>query len=240
MATHQSINPSFNNNINKSFNKSNARIPLALKLAYTAFMAVLIPVYWIKYGPTNFLYFCDIALLLTLVGMWKESPLLLSLPTIGIFVPQILWSVDFIVQLAGGHFTGMTAYMFEAQRPLFLRGLSFFHGWLPFLLLFLVLRVGYDRRALVLWTGLAWLLLLVCYFLMPAPSLTHGIAPVNINYVYGFSDEVAQSWMPPLAWLGLEMVLLPLAFYLPTHFLLGWLARGRGENEAALPEAEAS
>ena len=35
------------------------RIPLWLKLAYTAFMAVLVPVYLRNYGPTNFLYFCD-------------------------------------------------------------------------------------------------------------------------------------------------------------------------------------
>jgi hypothetical protein len=34
-----------------------ARIPLVLKLGYTAFMAVLVPVYWHYYGPTHFLYF---------------------------------------------------------------------------------------------------------------------------------------------------------------------------------------
>ena len=28
----------------------------------------------------------------------------------------------------------MTAYMFNATNSLFLRGLSLFHGWLPFLL----------------------------------------------------------------------------------------------------------
>jgi hypothetical protein len=56
------------------------RIPLWLKIAYTAFMAVLIPVYWAHYGPTNFLYFCDVALLLTLVGVWTESARLISLP----------------------------------------------------------------------------------------------------------------------------------------------------------------
>ena len=32
-------------------------IPRWLKLAYTAFMAVLIPVYWFNYGVTNFLFF---------------------------------------------------------------------------------------------------------------------------------------------------------------------------------------
>ena len=30
-------------------------IPLWLKLAFTAFMFVLVPVYWANYGPTNFL-----------------------------------------------------------------------------------------------------------------------------------------------------------------------------------------
>jgi len=49
------------------------RIPLWLKLAYTAFMAVLVPVYLRNYGPTNFLYFCDVALIITLVGVWKLS-----------------------------------------------------------------------------------------------------------------------------------------------------------------------
>ena len=46
--------------------------PLGVKLAYSCFMAVLLPVYWVNYGPTNFLYFCDVALLLTLPG-WSET-----------------------------------------------------------------------------------------------------------------------------------------------------------------------
>src|SRR5262249_42233071 len=41
-----------------------------------AFMAVLVPVYLRNSGPTNFLYFCDVALIITLVGIWIESPLL--------------------------------------------------------------------------------------------------------------------------------------------------------------------
>ena len=37
---------------------------------------VLVPYYWRAYGPTNFLYFCDVALFLTLGAVWLESPLL--------------------------------------------------------------------------------------------------------------------------------------------------------------------
>src|SRR6185369_5342422 len=39
------------------------RLPLWVKLGYTAFMVVLVPCYWHLYGPTNFLYFCDLSLL---------------------------------------------------------------------------------------------------------------------------------------------------------------------------------
>lgn len=52
------------------------RIPLWVKLAYTAFVCVLVPYYLSAYGPTNFLYFCDVALLMTLAALWLESPLL--------------------------------------------------------------------------------------------------------------------------------------------------------------------
>ena len=76
-------------------------MPLWLKLAYTAFMAVLVPVYWHYYGPTNFLYFCDVALILTLVGIWLESPLLISMCAVGILAPQALWVVDFVLNIFG-------------------------------------------------------------------------------------------------------------------------------------------
>ena len=118
------------------------RLPLWFKLAYSAFMAVLVPVYWHYYGPTNFLYFCDVALILTLVGIWLESPLLISMCAVGILLPQALWVVDFLGNLLGFPITGMTDYMFKHENSLFLRGLSLFHGWLPFLLAFLAWRLG--------------------------------------------------------------------------------------------------
>jgi hypothetical protein len=194
--------------------------PPWLKVVYSAFMAVLVPVYWHYYGPTNFLYFCDVALLLTLVGIWIESPLLVSMCAVGILMPQTVWVVDFLAGMFGVSLTDMTGYMFEAHRSLFLRGLSLFHGWLPVLLIFLVWRFGYDRRALVAWTLLAWVLMLICFFLMPPPRPDPGLQPVNINYVWGMSDNVAQTWVSPWVWfLGL-IVGLPLVLFAPVHFLL--------------------
>jgi len=196
-------------------------IPRWLKIAFTLFMAVLIPVYWYHYGPTNFLYFCDVALILTLVGIWSESALLISMCCVGILLPQALWCVDYIVVLCGGTMTGMTNYMIS-DSPLFLRGLSLFHGWLPFLLFYLVRRTGYDCRALVRWTGLAWVLCLVCYFWIPGRYVSHrgDLTPKNVFFVFGLCEETAQIWMPAPLFLIAWMAALTVIVYVPTHFLL--------------------
>lgn len=195
-------------------------LPLWLKFIYTSFMAVLIPVYWYYYGPTNFLYACDLALILTLIGVWTESALLVSMCLVGIGAIQALWVIDYFGNLVGLKITGVTDYMFVSQHSIFLRGLSLFHGWLPFLLAFLVWKLGYDRRALVAWTGLALGLLLICFFLMPPPQPDPGLTPVNINYVWGLSDNYPQRWVSPSVWLVGLMFGLPLLIYAPTHFLL--------------------
>lgn len=204
--------------------RSGTLLPLWLKLAYTAFVAVLVPYYWNTYGPTNFLYFCDVALLMAVPALWLESRLLASMPLVGILVPQLFWQVDFVAGLFGAELTGMTAYMFNENLSLLARGLSFFHFWLPLMLLAVVWRLGYDRRALLAWTLLAWALQLVCYFAMPAPPppAENPNVPVNINYVYGFSDQAAQTWMAPNLFFALMMIGLPLLVFVPTHFGLRW------------------
>lgn len=212
-----------------------SRIPQAVKIAYSAFAAVLVPYYLQAYGPTNFLYFCDVALLLTLVAVWCESALLVSMAAVGIVLPQLLWQLDFLGLLLGLPVTGMTRYMFDEQRPLFVRGLSFFHFWLPILLLWLLSRLGYDRRAFRSWTLLAWGLVLICFFAIPAqpaPADDPNL-PVNINYVHGFSDQKPQESLPPLAYLGLMMLVLPTCLFFPTHFLLSRLFP---EKPILLPE----
>ncbi|HKA34558.1 MAG TPA: hypothetical protein VKH64_15175 [Candidatus Binatia bacterium] len=181
------------------------RIPMSVKLAYSAFVAVLVPYYWTTYTPWNFLFFCDIALLLTFVGLWLESPLIVGAQAVGILLPQTLWIADFGVRLVSSHhITGMTDYMFDHRIPLFVRALSSFHGWLPFLLLWLLARFGYDRRSFGVEGVLIVTVLVVCYAFGPAPPApaSNPQAAVNVNYVYGFSDERPQTWLPEKLWLA--------------------------------------
>jgi hypothetical protein len=181
-----------------------------------------VPLYWRDYGPTNFLYFCDVAAFLTLAALWSESSLLASAAAVGIVLPQLLWVVDFAAQFAGFKLTGMSAYMFNAELPLETRLISLFHGWLPFLLLFIVRRLRAHRLGLRLWLALAWPLMLLCFFFLPKPGAALAFAhqPVNINYVYGLSDTAPQSWMPAWLWLIVMLLGLPLLLWWPTHLAL--------------------
>ena len=194
----------------------NHLIPLALKLAYSLFVVVLVPYYWMAYSAWNFLFFCDFALLLGLAALWLESPLLMSLAAVGITLPQLLWVFDL---LTASRITGMTSYMFNPKLPIFVRALSSFHGWLPFVLIWGVWQLGYDRRAFVGWTIISTVLLLISFLLAPkppAPADNPDLA-VNINYVHGLSYEKAQTVMHPWLWFGIMLVAFPLVLYLPAH-----------------------
>ena len=198
------------------------KIPSAAKLAVTAFLAVLLPVYLHTYGPTNFLWFCDAALILTVAGMWLESSLLISMCAVGILLPQCLWLADFGVNLLGFHFLNLTGYMFDSHLPLFTRGLSLFHGWLPLLLVWFLFRLGYDKRALPAWTVLAATLGFVCYFFTPPAGahLANANVPININYLYGFNDQRPQHWVNQNLYVILWLGVLWLVAFLPTHLAL--------------------
>jgi len=217
------------------------RIPIAVKIAYTAFCAVLVPFYWIEYGPTNFLYFCDVALLMTLVAVWTESPIWAAMPAVGILLPQAYWIVDFLSGAVGLPLSNMTGYMFDEGIFWFARFLSLFHFWLPIMLVWLVARLGYDRRAFVGWTLLAWILLLVCYFFMPAPPAPaeNPKLPVNINYVYGFGKQ-PQNVLLPWAYLGLLMIAGPTCVYWPTHWVMNrfWGERAGRQRDAGTTKPE--
>ena len=187
-------------------------IPFWSKALYTAFLCVLVPVYWIHWRPKNFLWFSDIALLTTAVALWLESSLLASMMLLAIALPELGWNADFFGRLlTGRHVLGLSAYMFDHETPRFLRALSLFHVALPIVLVWLVARLGYDERALVAQTAVAWIVLPLTYWLTSEDD--------NINWVYGPGTR-RQSWMPPLAYLALLMVVFPVVFYLPVHLLL--------------------
>ena len=183
-------------------------IALGVKVAYTIFLAVLVPVYWAHYGPANFLWFSDIALLGRGAALWLESPLLASMMMLAVLLPECAWNLDFFGRLlTGRRMFGMSAYMFERERPRFVRALSLFHVPLPIGLVWLVHRLGYDRRA---WLGQSLLALVV----LPASYWLTDPAE-NVNWVHGLGAP--QRRLPPWLYLALLIVAFSLVLYLPPH-----------------------
>lgn len=189
-------------------------IPLWLKLVYTAFTAVTVVIYIRKYPLWNFLWFSDIALIATVPALWLENSLLASMMLVGVLLPEVLWNGAFFTRLVtGNRLFGLTDYMFDASKPRYVRAISLvFHVLLPVLLLWMAVRLGYDSRALVAQTVLAWIVLPLSYWL-GEPKVE------NLNWVFGWTAE-PQTRIPPLAYLGLVMIAFPLLIYLPTHVLL--------------------
>ena len=190
-------------------------IPLWIKIAYTLFVAVTVAVYSVKYSLGNFLWFSDIALLTTVPALWLESSLLASMVAVGIILPEVLWNVSFFGQLlTGRRITGLTDYMFDPHKPLYLRALSLFHVFLPVMLLWMIHVLGYAPAAWIAQTALAWAVLPLTYF------FTHP--GENVNWVFGPGAK-PQKRIPPLIYLGLLMIGFPVLVYLPTHLLLQML-----------------
>lgn len=193
------------------------RIPLWLKLAFTLWVGVWIPVYWTHNGPANFLWFCDIANFVLLVALWLESPLLLSSQAVGVLLIQLLWALDFLTALAVRvHPVGGTEYMFDAAEPLWLRGFSLFHLAMPPLLLWGVARLGYHRRGWLLQTAVAWVVMPVCFF-FTAPER-------NLNWVWEPFGQ-PQTLLAPGTYLAACLLAYPLVLLLPSHLALRAWAR---------------
>jgi hypothetical protein len=182
------------------------------KIIFLLWMVVWVPAYWAYYGPANFLWLCDLANFIVALGLWLESPLLLSSQLVSVLLIQLLWSVDFLGRLITGlHPIGGTEYMFEVDRPLSIRALSLYHLVIPVFLLWLVRRLGYDRRGWKLQTFLAWVLLPISYLV--------GNPESNLNWLWA-PFGIPQTLMPPTLFLCLVMLLLPAVLFWPTHLLL--------------------
>jgi len=196
-------------------------ISVEFKLAYTAFVAVVL-VLWLKhYGWRNLLWFSDIALIGAVPALWLESAPMASVLAVAVLGPEIAWNVDFLLRLlTRRRVIGLTEYMFEPARPLELRLLSLFHVPLPLVILWMLAAYGYT--AAVALPGAVLLAAIV----LPA-SRVFGSPEANINWSYG--PARVQTRLAPIAYVALLFAGFVLVVFTPTHLLLlRWFATSPG------------
>jgi hypothetical protein len=192
------------------------RIPLWIKLLWTACVIAWVPAYWRQYGPQNFLFFCDLGNFLITAALWLESSLIFSWQASGLLLFQTLFSIDLAGALVSGrHLIGGTEYMFDPHIPLSIRLMSLFHVVTPPLLLWAIWRLGYDQRGWKLQTLTAWIVVPINYFWHPE---------FDVNWARGpFFHE--QHVMPGVLYLLIYLIIVPVGVYYPTHRFLLWLTR---------------
>lgn len=186
-------------------------IPLWLQLLAGLVAAIIVAVYARHYPLSNFLWFSNIGMLGTVLALWMESSLLASMMAVGGLLPALAWNLSFFWQLISGRgLAGLTNYMFDPGLPRYLRALSLYHVFMPLLLVWLVLRLGYDPWALPAQTLLMWAVLVLTWWVRPVD---------NVNFVRGPARQ-AQTGLHPLLYLGMVMLATPLLLCVPMHFLL--------------------
>ncbi|HTQ39514.1 MAG TPA: hypothetical protein VMJ32_10825 [Pirellulales bacterium] len=190
---------------------------LLIAILQTALVVVIIPVYWRQHGWKNFLWMSDIALFGSTIALWWPNRLLVSTEAVSVLVLEIVWGIDILLRLIlGSRFAVLSKYMFQREIPLWIRLLSLFHVWLPWLLLWQVMQTGYDPRALVVQTVVWWVVVTACYFISTPEE--------NINCAHGVGQLPQR--LTPVGYLILLLFFVPVCVYVPTHFFLGWVAGG--------------
>lgn len=192
------------------------RIPLWIKVLWSACVIVWVPLYWRQYGAQNFLFFCDLGNFFIVLGLWLESPLIFSWQASALLLFQTLFVIDLAgAAVSGHHLIGGTEFMFDPGLPLPIRLLSLFHLFMPPLLLWMIWRLGYNPRGWKYQTLTAWIVVPINYFWRPE---------YDVNWARGpFFRE--QHMVPGIAYLLLYLIVVPLAVYYPTHRFLLCLAQ---------------
>ena len=185
-----------------------------LRWAAAAFLALYVPGYALAYGLANFLFLCNLSVILAGVGIWTGNRLLLSSQAVAILLVGVAWAVDVASRLlTGSHLIGATAYMWDPRWPLFARLLSLYHVALPVVLVSALRRVGYDPRGYWLQSAIAIVAVAAGRLFGPA---------ANINYAF-VDPLLKRTWGGPVTHVAAVAGFLVLLVYPLTHVLLARL-----------------
>lgn len=192
-----------------------------VRWAALAFLAVYLPAYAIAYGFANFLFLCNLSVILSVAGIWACHPVLLSSQAVAMLLVGSAWTLDVVGRvLVGRHLIGGTEYMWDPQWPLFTRLLSLYHVALPVALVYALRRIGYDGRGYLLQSALA--LVLVSVGRLFGPEL-------NINGA--FADPILKrGWGGAASHVAVVAGFLILVAYPLSHVALRYLCRAPGSS----------
>lgn len=194
-----------------SFLSRAGKYPTWMRCIAFVWFALWFSMYWRTWGAANFIHLCDVAVILTCIGMWTSSAVLISSQAVGAFIVDIVWAADAASRIFLRHalFPG-NEYLTDPRYPLWIRSLTVFHVVMPLLLLWGVYLMGYDGRG---WT-------LQCAIALPIFILARFTSPSS-NIDFAFSDPFFhRAWGPAPTHILVIWLFMVIIVYWPTHLLL--------------------
>jgi hypothetical protein len=187
-------------------------IPPGAQWLTLSWLALYLPVYTQAYGVWHFFQLCNAGLIISCFAILSRQQLFISSQALGSSGIGLFWVADQLAWIGTGQpLHGGTAYLWQSSIPPLARILSIYHVVLPLILLWIVYRRGYERRA--------WLL--QCSILAGTGLIGVWFAPAteNINYVFYWPDETVSY---TISWPRLITMFLVVscALYWPLHRLL--------------------
>jgi hypothetical protein len=197
-------------------NSTASSFPRWIRAIALLWLTAWIPIYWYIWGADSFLFLCDIAVLLTCVGLWTNNALLISSQAISSLVVDSFWIIDVAWMFtAHRHVLGGTEYFFDPHYPLWVRSISLFHVIMPVTLILALRRVGYDPRGFRMQAGIAAVAIVAARFARPGR---------NINFA--FTDPfLRRSIGPGPVHVAFIIAVLVGVIYFPTHLILSRVFR---------------
>lgn len=178
----------------------------------------LISIAWVERGGwVQLIWLCDVATLLTGIGLLLRSKLVLTAQLVGTVAYHVAWHVD---TLSYATLTTMplssTVYMFGGDLTAYEKALSFFqHSFVVPVTVWGTHRLGAACRGWMLQTVQTALIFLLTY-LCTEPA-------ANINWIFGagFAD-LSPASIDPTWYYGIMTVAPALLIYYPVNRLLRW------------------
>ena len=185
--------------------------PTWMRWTSLAWFLLWFTAYWRTWGLANFVHLCDVAVILTCIGMWTNSALLISSQAVGVLIVDAAWALDAFWMICLRHpLFGGNEFLLDARYPLWVRLLTVFHLAMPALLLWGLVCLGYDRRG---WA-------LQCAIALPIFVLARFTSP-DKNIDFAFTDPfLHRQWGPPPTHVLISWLFMVVVVYWPTHAAL--------------------
>lgn len=161
---------------------------------------------------SDMIWFCSIGLLLIGIGLFARNKELIQSQVYILFIPNLIWTIDFLSYLFRGHsLFGMIDYFF-IPGPYLPKLVSLQHVFTLPLIIFLLYNNKFTKNKIWIISYAEWLAVFILARAFTSPE-------ENINYVYHFGGQLSGIQIPnniyPVAWIIVGFIMI-----YATHLLI--------------------